>query len=279
MNTSIGKIPRHTIPSDNAGGVFVRHLGALDGKQMDFEVHCDDYYVMAMVVQSKAAISRDFHEIVLTAGDAIIIEPQQVHVGHWAMPDTEGWLLAIAPEHLSAAKKEAVSRYCLTSDVLTLDPRTASDVTALFNMAFRNQGNSEIFRSLTIAVKNFIIAAIPPSASNTIDRYARIVIRLKRLIEDNMRDVRKPSAYASMLNISEGYLNEAVKATTGMSVTEFIRHNVIVRAKRMIAYTSLTSQEIAYELGFDDYAYFSRLFRKETGMSPNAFRKNLELSK
>lgn len=79
-----------------------------------------------------------------------------------------------------------------------------------------------------------------------------------------------------MLNISEVYLNEAVKNATGLSASGCIRSQVIIEAKRMLAYTDLTPSEIAMELGYTDYSYFSRLFKKETAQSPIEFRKNLK---
>lgn len=43
-----------------------------------------------------------------------------------------------------------------------------------------------------------------------------------------------------------------------------------------MTYTSLSVKEIAYTLGYEDYPYFSRLFKKETGIAPMEFRKNLK---
>lgn len=79
-----------------------------------------------------------------------------------------------------------------------------------------------------------------------------------------------------MLNISEVYLNEAVKESTGISVGSYIRDLVIVQAKRKLAYTTMSAKEIAYALGYDDYPYFSKLFKKSTGKSLAEFRRNLK---
>lgn len=87
---------------------------------------------------------------------------------------------------------------------------------------------------------------------------------------------KSPSAYAAMMNISEVYLNEAVKGATGLSAGAYIRHMVIIKARRQLAYSTLSSKEIAYSLGYNDYAYFSKLFRKTVGMSPSDYRKNLK---
>lgn len=79
--------------------------------------------------------------------------------------------------------------------------------------------------------------------------------------------------YAAALHISPVYLNEVVKNVTGESVGRYIRNEIVLRAKRMLVYTTRNIGEIACELGFDDYAYFTRLFTKQTGMNPTAYRK------
>lgn len=107
-------------------------------------------------------------------------------------------------------------------------------------------------------------------------RYRAITLRLRKLLDIHLVVEKNPSAYASMMNISEVYLNEAVKGATGLSVGAYIRNMVMVRAKRQLAYTSLSAKEIAYALGYEDYTYFSRLFAKCTGKSPSEYRKNLK---
>jgi AraC family transcriptional activator of pobA len=62
--------------------------------------------------------------------------------------------------------------------------------------------------------------------------------------------------------------NEILKKTT----TEVIIHRVVLEAKRMLMNKNLTVNEVATKLGYDDYSYFVRLFKKNTGMTPKTFR-------
>jgi hypothetical protein len=52
------------------------------------------------------------------------------------------------------------------------------------------------------------------------------------------------------------------------------KNRIIFEAKRLLVHTSLTAKEIAYDLGYNDPAYFSRLFQTRTGESPSGFRAN-----
>jgi YesN/AraC family two-component response regulator len=76
-----------------------------------------------------------------------------------------------------------------------------------------------------------------------------------------------------LLNISPVYLNEAVRKTTGMNVRQCIQNEIITQAKRLLFYTRMSVKEIAIELGYEDYAYFTRLFTKVSALSPVQFRK------
>ena len=67
-------------------------------------------------------------------------------------------------------------------------------------------------------------------------------------------------------------LNQACKARTGKTASELLHERLIVEAKRCLIYMDLNVAEIGYELGFEDPAYFSRVFRKETGEAPADFR-------
>lgn len=82
--------------------------------------------------------------------------------------------------------------------------------------------------------------------------------------------------YARGAGISENYLSRLVKQSTGRSVGAWIDILRIQRAKRLLSSTSLPIIDIAASVGVEDQSYFSRLFKKETGMTPSAFRKKMQ---
>ncbi|MBU2929351.1 hybrid sensor histidine kinase/response regulator transcription factor [Winogradskyella psychrotolerans] len=78
---------------------------------------------------------------------------------------------------------------------------------------------------------------------------------------------------AKELGTSRTQLHRKVKALTEMSVTNYINHIRIEKAKHLLVNTKLNSNEIGFEVGFESSTYFSRIFKKELGMTPVLYRK------
>ncbi|MFI9203098.1 AraC family transcriptional regulator [Streptomyces sp. NPDC053048] len=80
-------------------------------------------------------------------------------------------------------------------------------------------------------------------------------------------------AYAARLGVSVGHLNEVVKQATGRTPGELVRAARLLEAKRLLTGSALAVGQVARRVGFTDPAYFCRFFRRETGISPGAFRR------
>ncbi len=79
---------------------------------------------------------------------------------------------------------------------------------------------------------------------------------------------------ADRLNVSPRYLSDMLKQETGKTAIELIHINLITEAKHLLKTADQSIAEIAYALGFENLPYFSRLFKKEVGLSPNQFKKH-----
>lgn len=84
---------------------------------------------------------------------------------------------------------------------------------------------------------------------------------------------------AETLYISKAYLSELFRDMAGISLSEYISMVKIERAKHLLLTTSMKGYEVAEALGYNDHEYFSKVFKKSTGVSPTAYRREISLNR
>ncbi len=94
-------------------------------------------------------------------------------------------------------------------------------------------------------------------------------------VEEYFRQLHEVGAYASLLNLSAGHLSEVVKAQSGRPAIKHIHERLVLEARRLLFHTSHSLKEIAFDLGFSEASYFSRFFRRETGVTPVEYRASI----
>lgn len=103
--------------------------------------------------------------------------------------------------------------------------------------------------------------------------------QLRDLIEHQFKTVHFTSEYSNQLNISQKALSKLVKVYYKKSFKELLTERIIIEAKRELYLTNKTVKEIAYEMGYNDEYYFSRLFKKNTNISPQLYRNTVGFGK
>jgi len=96
------------------------------------------------------------------------------------------------------------------------------------------------------------------------------------LVEKHFRTAHSVSSYAEKLFVAPKSLAKRLHALEYPSPSQIIKDRLVLEAKRQLKFSNKTVREIAFELGFEDPAYFSRLFSKNAGVSPAQYRQ-LEL--
>lgn len=100
----------------------------------------------------------------------------------------------------------------------------------------------------------------------------RLVQEVNEYIADNYCSRIALADMARTLHINKSYLSHIYKEKTGKNIFDVINEKRLEAAKKLIRQTDLRLNEIALRVGFDDAAYFSRFFRKYTGMSPKDYK-------
>jgi AraC family transcriptional activator of pobA len=95
---------------------------------------------------------------------------------------------------------------------------------------------------------------------------------LRRLIEKQFRENWPIERYVTVLNTTPHLLAKASQAVFGLGVKDMVVERRLLEAKRLLLFTVRPLEDIAYEIGLKDAAYFSRFFRRCTGMPPSEWR-------
>lgn len=103
-------------------------------------------------------------------------------------------------------------------------------------------------------------------------KYSRSFIDFKNNVKLSNTPMKSIKQYAGEINITSVHLNRICQSIAGKTALQIVHDFLILEAKKLLQQTNLQVAQIAYKLNFEDPAYFSRLFRKNTGVSPKEFR-------
>ncbi len=103
-----------------------------------------------------------------------------------------------------------------------------------------------------------------------------LIRKFNYLVDLHFREKRKVSNYAEMLFKSPKTLSNLFAIYNHKSPQQVIHERIALEAKRLMHYTDKQNQEIAFELGFNDAAHFSRFFKNISGISPSQYRQTLQ---
>lgn len=158
-------------------------------------------------------------------------------------------------------------KYCSST------PADMDTVESLIQYA-KNGGIGDFIRCKGV-ILDFIGRLLEPF-SNNINEQMRLSSKYEQVykyIRENCYADLRVNEIAESLNISLTNLSRSFKNDTGMNLKKLIESKVMQRAQEMLLVTDMPVKEIAYELRFHDEFYFSRFFKKCTGISPHKYRQ------
>ncbi|UPK72117.1 helix-turn-helix domain-containing protein [Chitinophaga filiformis] len=250
----------------------------------DLGAHRDDHYIFFIMMDGSGSTIVDFQEKIVGASQLFYILPEQIHYrirSHKA----KGWFIAADPALIDPACRNVIESWSGFQEPITLAPDELKDYDLLLSVLHR-QTSMQQQQAGRLSVLHALLRSFFEMAAGTIrehstvaahnSRPAMLSMQFKKLLNENIRRYKSPADYADMLHISETYLNESLKKITGSTVSFWIKFAILTEAKRLLYFTHLNVKQIAGELGYDNHSYFSRLFYKETGMTPLTFRKKIK---
>jgi AraC-like DNA-binding protein len=138
-----------------------------------------------------------------------------------------------------------------------------------------NNDNSGQYDMLQSYLKQFIIHSVRLKKDDFVVKEAvetQLYKDFSVLVEQNFRKMHAVSAYAARLGISPKSISKHFQKLGTMTPSDFIKNRIILEAKRQLLYSEQSVKEIAFDLGFNDPAYFSRFFTKAMQKSPLSFK-------
>lgn len=160
---------------------------------------------------------------------------------------------------------QAQERLQLLSNVFIEEFNTADNI--------RNEMLLVLLKRLISYVTNLARVGYVPAKKLPDERF-RLIRKFNFLVEANFRSEHSVSFYAGQLYKSPKTLSNLFAIFNQKTPSQIIQERIIVEAKRLLYYTDKSIKHITFELGFEDLAYFSKFFKKNTGFSPSEFRNS-----
>lgn len=282
---------KQTIPTYNLNGITHHqfHVKRMDKSTQEAEdilldkgIHRDSHYIFTCMESGHVRMMVDFKTIEAKDSTIFCVLPGQVHQG-LLMKEVCGWFVAVKAELVPDSVRSFFDESLGEIQPLSMDKSLVKKINTtagLLHAAYTNEmlSTKEGFLVVQSLLNAFLgmFALIysqksisPASGEN---RALQLSRAFRSLVRKDFKTMKSPSEYAEALNITRGYLTEAVREITGKPAQHWIHQEILIEAKRLLVFTNLSVKEVAYELGYSDHTYFSRLFSKLEDQSPSEFR-------
>lgn len=298
-------IPFHRLREATDQGYLVERF-VVDKKVQDkdaaMEAHRDDHYIFLLQVRGKSRMMIDFTEYGAKGTRMMVILPGQVHKYLHSDPDTVAWFVALDVGMVPERYRSVLEDPLLPGGSLAMTEEAQAPLVQCLELirtvggragdrgewaadrgewvdgreapvnVYDRQAVHGLLKVFVAMVTSFY-SKWEEESPGPVLRPRLITQSFRVLLGQRYRELKSPAGYATEMNLSLSYLNEAVKGVTGFPVSYWIHHEVMLEARRLLFHSNITIKEIANELGYEDHAYFSRLFSKVTGRTPGAFRR------
>lgn len=280
MNSFLGRFTQnHKLPIRMVSPDF-GHLSP-DVTQELGTVHRKPYYFFLFMLDGCTRHTVDLQQFEVNSNEMLFILPHQVH----EMPDAghgvDYFKIGFDESCLSQLPKQYPFLINpLNNQKISILQPASRRLRSIFEMLLELLSNMDTDPELVLAHLNSLLTEINSAYfgtdKNPADDKLSKYIDFKLFVENNLTGHPTIRDIAEELAINPNSLYHIVKHYSGLSPKEFITNRLILEARRRLYYRESTSiKNLAFDLGFNDPEYFSRLFRKVTGKTIGEFFQDL----
>ncbi len=247
--------------------------------------HKHSFYHLVFFTKGGGSQTIDFQRVPVKPFQIYFMIPGQVH--NWAFEsDVDGYIINFSVPFFQSflLKANYLEDFpfftgVIADSVIDIPTDVQDGIISLFEQLM---GETEETKPLEMdmirAIMLQLFISIARLGFNTVNKtipsYNYTLLRsFQKLIEKNYTAIKLPKQYAELLYITPNHLNALCNDVLGIPAGEVIRNRIALEAKRLLINNDLTIFEIANQLNFADNSYFSRFFKKQTGLTPEEFRK------
>lgn len=261
-----------------------------DSQMQVFRFPCRiDAFIIGVGTEGETSVSFNLHEFRLKKDSMFIFTPKnilQVNSQQYFKAD----VIAISPDFMRRINIDIKNMMPLflkfvENPTLALTPEESRSMRGMIAQIERETRGPETHFSFDI-VSGLIAATIykvgdsmyhylaehPEGQNNSHNRAEEYFKQFTHLLGEHFREERSVGFYARQLCITPKYLTTLIKRISGQSVSEWIDNYVILEAKTLLKYSTMSIQEIAYYLNFPNQSFFGSYFKRNTGMSPSQYK-------
>ncbi|WP_298396922.1 AraC family transcriptional regulator [Flavobacterium sp.] len=249
--------------------------------------HRHNFYLLVLFTHGTGIHEIDFDSYEVKRGSLFMLQPGQIH--NWKLSgDSDGYIVFFSQEtynlYFGNKKIEDYSFYqsAKSNPELFYNEEELKEIEVYFNLMKKesetvNSKQKEAILNLLDLINIQISRKYSPENNHKTPIYNHKINQFEKLIDTNFKSEKSPSFYASKMSITLKHLNRICKTILNKTATQLITERIILEAKRLLIDQNKAISQIADELNFENYSYFAKLFKKETGISPSDFRRNLIL--
>jgi AraC-like DNA-binding protein len=238
------------------------------------------HYFFIFMIDGMTSHGVDLERFEVKNNELLFILPHQIHRLPTTKQGTDYYKLGFDEACLSLLPRQYPFLINpLNSQKIKFTPAAALRLKLIFEMLLGLLREMDTDPELILAHLNTLLTEINTAYFST-DKYLADdnlskYIRFKLMVESNLTDHPTIIDIAEKLTLNPNSLYNIVKHYSGVSPKEFITNRLILEAKRRLYYSRSSIKELAYDLGFNDPEYFSRLFKKVTGKTIAMFVQDL----